>query len=102
MIEEKDFKIIFEKRCYTLYGIKSKKEIKEDSTDKFKVLGYYVTLENAMKAAVKYRKDRKHPQTEHLKKDVEDFIKCKNDFNNLVMSVYDPIYELKRKILYNK
>lgn len=102
MIIEKDFNIVFEHGCFTLNILKNKKELKEDSKDKYKVGGYFLKLENALLAVVKYRKDPKYTGGEAylpLLKDIKSYIKMKKEFEALIVSIYDPIYELKKELI---
>ena len=102
MIIEKDFNIVFEHGCFTLNLLKNKKELKEDSTDKYKVEGYFNKIESALLAVVRYRKNKKYTGGEPylpLLKDVKSYIKTKQDFNVLINSIYDPIYELKKELI---
>ena len=66
-IIEPDFKLIWEDRNYVLYVLKSKKEIKEDSTSNFKVSGYYTSILSALKGVLRYRKHKKYPGKESYK-----------------------------------
>ena len=102
MIIDKDFTITFEHGSFILNLLKNKKELKEDSTDKYKVGGYFLKLENALLAVVKYRKDKKYTGGEPylpLLKDVRLYIKTKKEFEALINSIYDPIYELKKELI---
>jgi hypothetical protein len=102
MIIEKDFNIIFEHGCFTLNLLKNKKELKEDATDKYKVGGYFNKIENALLAVVKYRKDKNYTGGEPylpLLKDVKSYIKTKKDFEVLINSIYDPIYQIKKELI---
>lgn len=102
MIVEKDFNIVFENNCFVLNLLKNKKELKEDSTDKYKVGGYFILLENALKAAIRYRNNKKYSAGESallLTKDLKSYMKCNQDFKILINSIYDPIYELKKKLI---
>ena len=55
-IEEKDFRIVFKSECFNLYLLKSKKELKEDSKDNFRIGGYFIQLRYAIKAIFRFRK----------------------------------------------
>lgn len=101
IIEEKDFKIICEHKNYTLYLIKGKKELKEDSEDKFKVGGYFMNVENALKAVIRFRRDKKYPgkeDSESLWIPIKDLVYTQIDFDQLILSIYNPILDLKHKL----
>lgn len=82
--------------------LKNKKELKEDATDKYKVGGYFIALESALKAVISYRNNKKYTAGESallLIKDLKSYIKCNRDFKVLINSIYDPIYELKKELI---
>lgn len=100
MIVEKDFNIIKEEGYYILNLLKNKKELKEDSTDKYKFGGCYKQLEFALLAVVRYRKDKKYTGKEpylQLYKDIKEYRKIKKEFIELTNSIYDSIFETKNK-----
>lgn len=98
-IKEKDFKIIYEHNQYVLYVIKSKKELKDDDKDAFKLYGYYTFVENALQAVVKFRKDKKYPGKEtitQLKLDIIELRNTRESLYNASESIYNPIINSKR------
>ncbi len=102
MIIEKDFNIVREYGCFTLNLLKNKKELKENATDKYKVGGYFMNIENALGAVILYRKDKKYTGKEPylpLITDVRSYVSIKRDFEVLINSIYDPIYELKKELI---
>lgn len=102
IIEEKDFRIVHEHDSFVLYLLKNKKELKEDSVNKYKIGGYYLLIENALKAIIKFRQDKKYTGGEssiQLQKDVKSFINTKDEFNVLINQLYNPILELKKQII---
>ncbi len=63
-IKEKDFTIEHNGDCWAIHCLKSKKELKENSKETYKTLGYYTNIYNALHAALKWRKDKKYPFSE--------------------------------------
>lgn len=101
MIVEKDFNIVFEYGCFTLNLLKNKKELKKDSADKYKIGGYFINIENALLAVVRYRKDKKYTGGQPylpLLREIKTYISTKESFNTLINSLYNPIYELKKEL----
>ena len=102
IIQEKDFKIIHEHGCFVLYLLKSKKEIKDDSSDNYKIGGYYTNLESAFKGVVKFRKDKKYPGKESssdLLKLIKEYYNFKSKLKFVINKIYDPIIELKKSLI---
>ena len=96
IIEEKDFKIIHDGGNFVLYSTTG------SDTNKSKPVGYYLQLENALKAIVAIRKDKKYTGGEsylQLSHDLRSFTKAKSDFNTLVNSIYNPILDLKKQVI---
>lgn len=77
IIEEKDFKIVEKEKSFTLFVTKFGKDLKKD-VDKYKVYGYYTTIEAAIKAAAKYRNDKKYPGKESPEDLVAEYKKLVN------------------------
>ena len=78
-IKENDFQILCKHKCYTLSII--------TKSGTFKPGGYYMTLENALKAVLKFRKDKKYPGKESandLAKKLEEFLTIKDELNKIV------------------
>jgi hypothetical protein len=101
IIEEADFKIVQDGNSYTLYCLKSKKELETNSTDKFKIGGYYTTFDGALKGAATFRKSKKYPGKElstTLTASLKEYKQSKETFKTLVSKVYQPIFELKDKL----
>lgn len=101
IIEEKDFKIKREHDSFVLYLLKNKKELKEDSVDKYKIGGYFIKIESAMKEVVRFRKDKKYTGGESFKilqRDIHVFLDTKKLLDTLINSVYYPLIELKKKL----
>lgn len=102
-IIEKDFKIECDSGVYTLYFLKSKKELKEDSKDQFKISGYYNVLYNAIKAVYKWRRSKKYPfkeDTTKLKLNLELYKQSMDELYKYSHIIYDPIIKLKQDLLY--
>lgn len=105
IIEEKDFRIIFNEDHYVLYLLKSKKEIKEDSSDTFKIGGYFVNLRNAIKRAYKFRTDKKYPGkelSETIKLDVKEYMELESRLFKSLKISNTLINNLSEKILTNE
>lgn len=101
IIEEKDFNIKFEHGCYILYLLKNKKELKEDSLDKYKVGGYYIEIVPALKEVIRFRHSKKYTGGESfidLYNNLKELQSTKKLFNTLINSIYDPIIELRKKL----
>lgn len=101
IIIEKDFKIEHNGDCFVLYFLKSKKELKENSEDLYKVHGYYLVLSSAIKAVITWRKDKKYPFNEsydELLKVYLNYKKSIKDFNLYCNVIYEPITILKHKV----
>ena len=100
-IVDKDFKI----ECgefYILSFLKSKKELKEDSEDSFKIGGYFNKLENAIKEVIKFRNGKKYPfkeVAEPLKKLVTYQRTSDVKLYNLFLSLDTPINEFSKDII---
>ena len=102
-IVEKDFKIIANDADYTLYVLKSKKELKEDSEDTFKVYGHYQLMESALKAAISFRRDKKYPGKEsvsELLRLYKIYILIRDQFEVKILAIYDSISKIKSKIIW--
>lgn len=100
-IVDKDFKI----ECgesYVLLFLKSKKEIKEDSENTFKIGGYFNKLENAIREVIKFRNNKKYPfkeVAEPLKKLVSYQHTSNVKLHNLFLSIDSPITEFSEDII---
>ena len=102
IIQEKDFKIIFNDDHYVLYLLKSKKELKENNEDNFRVGGYFIQLKYAIKGAYKFRKSKNYPgkeNPEEILKYFEEYLSIEKSLYKLSRSLYTPIINLKEKIL---
>jgi len=64
IVIEKDYKIEQSKDYFILSFLKTKKELKEDSADSYKLGGYYRHIENAVKAVHSWRLHKKYPFNE--------------------------------------
>ena len=101
-IEEKDFKIIFKDEYFILYLLKSKKELKENSEDSFKIGGYFTQLRYAIKAVFRFRKSKNYSgreKSEDIWKLFEEYSIIENSLYAFSKSMYIPIINLKEKIL---
>ena len=86
---------------YHLYFLKNKKELKEDSEDKFKIGGYYIEIDSALKAIIKFRQHKKYSFKEDwkpIKINLSQYLKYKKEFNNLLCKIYDPVKKLRNKL----
>ena len=100
IIEEKDFKIIEHEKSYTLLITKFGKEAKDE--EKHKVYGYYTTIDSALKAAYKYRSDKKYPGKESPEKLKELYLRLlnlKTKLNFNIFKIDRPTIILKKKLL---
>lgn len=103
VIIEPDFKIVKQEGSYTLYVLKSKKEVSEDESDLYKPYGYYIILSSAIKAAYLYRKNKKYKGKESYVSLLLLYKKLKSieeDFNNTLNSLYKPIINYHKSIDY--
>ena len=85
IIEEKDFKIIEHEKSYTLLITKFGKEAKDE--EKYKVYGYYTTIDSALKAAYKYRSDKKYPGKESPEELKELYLRLLNLKTKIFLSL---------------
>lgn len=102
-IIEPDFKLIWDEQNYVLYLLKSKKEIKEDSTSNFKVGGYYTSILSALKVVYHYRKHKKYPgkeSYESLGNLILKYKRAKENLNEIAEIIYLPILKLKKEIIH--
>ena len=86
IIKEKDFNILCEYKCYTLSVI--------TKSGAFKPAGYYMQLESAIKAVIRFRNDKKYPgkeSAEELKEQLKEYLKIQGQLNYLAESIYIPI-----------
>lgn len=104
MIREKDFKIEKDGSCFTLYLLKTKKELKDDekvsieAVDSFKIKGYYTTLFTAIRAAFRWRTEEKYPFKElPFREDYICYRKAIEKFNHQSRLIYESIIDLKLK-----
>jgi hypothetical protein len=123
LIKEKDLKIECDGNYYTLYFLKSKKELTEeakqakeaekivvteedaetveDLKNPYKVRGYYKSIKYAFLAAYKWRKDKKYPFKEGVEEFTKAYIKYKKAMDKLdylSYYLYSPINILKNKV----
>jgi hypothetical protein len=103
IIEEKDFKVIFKDECYTLYLIKSKKEIKDSDSDSelFKIGGYFTFIDSLIRRIIYFRNSKKYPgkeTTELLTDNLNKIIDIRAKLENTLKSINNPIYELMTKL----
>lgn len=104
-IEEKDFKIVFKQECFNLYLLKSKKELKENSEDNFKIGGYFTQLRFAIKAVYRFRKTKGYPGKEKAEdawKFFEEYSLIEDSLYKIGKSIYIPVIKLQEKILNNE
>ena len=104
-IEEKDFRIVFKSECFNLYLLKSKKELKEDSKDNFKIGGHFIQLKYAIKAIFRFRKSKNYPGKESAEdawKIFEEYSMIENSLYKSSQSMYTSIIKLKETVLNNE
>lgn len=78
VIKENDFQILCKHKCYTLSVI--------TKSGTFKPSGYYMTIENALKAVLRFRKDKKYPgkeSIEELQKQLDKILSIKDELNKI-------------------
>ena len=100
-IIEKDCKIEHNGDCFVLYFLKSKKELKEDSKESFKTIGYYNDVYNALRVIYFWRLDKKYPFSETVfdfKHAIIAYKKVTIELRAKAMSIYQPIYTFKKKV----
>ena len=76
---------------FQLYLLKNKKELKEDSTDQYKVGGYFMELDNAFKEVIRFRKHKKYAFKEdwkHIKLVLNTYLTKKSQFQNQLKQIY--------------
>lgn len=103
IIEESDFKIVYDDQVYTLYIINNTKEIKKDN--KWKIAGYYIAIEKALQAVVIFRNSKKYSGNENsinLLTEIKYLLKLKLNFNQIINSIYEPIYKAKQTLILYK
>ena len=121
LIVEEDLKIERNENYYTLYFLKSKKELTSEAKkakelefannseeDKelisdlkslFRIAGYYRCIRYAFLTAYKWRKDKKYPfkeDSKELAKVYNKYIKSINMLDNLSNDLFRPIEILKK------
>lgn len=82
IVIEKDFKIEQSKDYFALHFLKTKQELKKDSTESYKIAGYYRHIENAVKAVHSWRLHKKYPFAESalvLIRDLANLYKAKKE-----------------------
>lgn len=100
IIQEKDFNITKDDKCYVLHVIKNRKEVKEDDQSLFKVYGYYTNPLSALKGALRFRRDKKYPGKElasNLISSIRIYEESQERLNKLGNNIYSPILELKKE-----
>jgi len=101
-IVEKDFRIEYDGECFILYLLKTKKELKEDSGDMYKVKGYYSKqIYHALNAAYNWRLSKKYPFKEPTLKFKQYLLQFKKALNTLELysnEIYNPIITFKKKV----
>lgn len=101
IIEEKDFKIIFKDSCYTLYLIKSKKEIKEEVNESLKIGGYFTVIDNAIKKIISFRLSKKYPGKEKpklLAQQLNEIKQIRNKLDLIMKNLDEPFYSIMKKL----
>lgn len=101
IIEEKDFKIVFKDLCYTLYLIKSKKEIKEDVKESLKIGGYFTLIDNVIKEIISFRRSKKYPgkeKPEPLVQQLNEIKQIRNKLDLIMKNLDEPFYKIMEKL----
>lgn len=100
-IVEKDFKVELTDNYFTLSFLKTKKELKEDSTDSYKLGGYYNHFRNTLIAVLSWRESKKYPFAEtrvDAKEKYMKVLKAENKLKILCKPLRDSIVEFKEQI----
>jgi len=98
VIEDTDFKIVRKSDHYVLYFLKSKKELKEDNTDTFKLRGYYIVLDYAFIAIIRFRNSKEYPGKEKaasLEESLQALDQINTSLHDTIQQIYEPIHKLK-------
>lgn len=82
-IIEKDFTITYNGECWVLNFLKSKKELKENNKDSYKLGGYFTVLFYALIKVYLWRLDKKYPFKESAQDLKKILIQHKNITNRL-------------------
>lgn len=100
-IIEPDCFIEYKNGSYHLYVLKTKKELKEDNEDQFKIEGYYQELDSAFKQIIRFRQHKKYPFKEewlNIKQKFNVYIKTKKNFKQLISKIYEPIKKFEKEL----
>lgn len=100
-IVEKDFTITHNGDCWTLHALKSKKELKENAKESYKIAGYYTNIYNALYVALQWRQDKKYPFKEPIdafKRTLKAYRTATSKLKVASTMFYAPIYEFKKKV----
>ena len=100
-IVEPDCFIEYKNGSYNLYVLKTKKELKEDSDDQFKIRGYYQNLDSAFKEIIRFRQNKKYPFKEewiNIKQRFNIYLNTKKNFKQLISKIYEPIIKFKKEM----
>ena len=101
IIKESDFFIKKEPNQFVVYLLKGKKELLENSEDKYKIGGYYYDITCALKSVLAFRKSKKYPGKESFDESIpllKAFIKRQNNFNIKINILYKKIFEIKENL----
>lgn len=108
IIVSKDCKILYENTCYTVYVLKTSKEIKgeisgpETEVEKYKPYGYYTCVKNAFRGVSRWRNSKKYPFTESKKEFNNYYLELKfaeNKLTDFINSLDTPILEFYNKFI---
>lgn len=100
-ILEKDFKIDIDEEKCVLFTLKSKKEIKEDDTETYKICSYSSSIKGILSSVIKFRESKKYPFKESskpIKILLSQHKQALESINLLMKSIEEPIFHLKNKI----
>jgi len=100
-IIEKDFTITNNGDCWTLHCLKSKKELKENAKESYRIGGYFTNVYNALHAALQWRQDKKYPFSEPIpefKRALKDYRTATNKLKFASTMFYVPIYLFKKAV----
>lgn len=104
VITEKDCKIEYDGDSFVLYLAKSKKELKENSQEFYKIGGYFTRFDHLLIKLYKWRKDKKYPFTldsKEIKSYYKQYKESRDSFLAFLRSRKSLINNLKTE-LYNE
>lgn len=100
-IHEKDSKIIYDGSCFTVFLLKTPKEL-ELEKETYKIGGYYSNIYNAIRFLNKWRKSSKYPFKEpEFSESLEKYLKSLKNLKNFYKNFLAPYSKAKEVIYLN-